>query len=116
MVEEEEEWKLNNPRAADDDSDNDSDSDNDNDEDDEDEDDYDEDEDDYYEFEIGPGCCALDFGIENFERSKLWVRRDYLQIYKYCGKHHDKAKNFSGRVAPSVVITGHPGVGECSTP
>jgi hypothetical protein len=81
-----------------------------------DDDDYDEDEDDYYEEEIGPGCYALHFGIENFERSKIWVRRDYLRIYKYCVKHHDKAKTFSGRVAPSVVITGHPGVGECSTP
>jgi len=111
MVEEEEEWRLNNPRAADDGDD----------EDGHDDEgghngDYDEDEDDLYEDEIGPGCYALDFGIENFERSKIWVRRDYLRIYKYCGKHHDKAKNFSGRVAPSVVISGHPGVGECSTP
>jgi hypothetical protein len=101
MVEEEEEWRSNS--GADDYGDDDDGV-------------YDCDDDDYYDWEIGPGCYALDFGIENLERSKLWVRRDYLRIYKYCGTHYDKVKNFSGRVAPSVVITGHPGVGECSAP
>lgn len=122
MVEEEKEWQRSNKSRAADSSDNeveDEDGDNDMDKDedeDEDDDDYDEDVNDYYDEEIGPGCYALDFGIENFERSKLWVRRDYLRIYKYCDKYHDKAKTLRGRVAPSVVITGHPGVGKCSTP
>ena len=71
--------------------------------------DYDEDESD-----IGPGCYALDFGMEHLERSKLWIRNDYLRIYDYCNKHYDRVKSLGSGIAPSVVITGQAGVGELS--
>lgn len=64
--------------------------------------------------DIGPGCYALDLGIEDLERSKLWVRNNYLQIYDYCNTHYDRVKSFGSGIAPSVVITGQAGVGEPS--
>ena len=70
--------------------------------------------DDGYGTEIGPGCYALDFGIEHLERSKLWIRSDYLQIYDYCNEHYDRVKNLVSGIAPSVVITGQAGIGELS--
>ena len=66
--------------------------------------------------DIGPDCYALDFGIKHLERSKLWIRNDYLRIYDYCNQHYDTVKSFRSGIAPSVVITGQAGVGECSIP
>src|SRR5579863_4166254 len=43
--------------------------------------------------DIVPGCYALDFGMEDLERSKLWVRNNYLQIYDYCNTHYDRVKS-----------------------
>ena len=71
-------------------------------------------DDDEFWSDIGPGCYALDFGIEHLERSKLWIRNDYLRIYDYCNKHYDRVKSIGRGVAPSVVITGQPGIGESS--
>ena len=64
--------------------------------------------------EIGPGCYALDFGMEHLERSKLWIRTEYLQIYDYSNEHYDKVKSLVSGIAPSVVITGQAGIGEPS--
>jgi len=73
-----------------------------------------DDPDDYSESDIVPGCYALDFGEERLERSKLWIRRDYLRIYDYCNKHYDRVNSLVSGTAPSVVITGQAGVGEPS--
>ena len=90
MTEEEQEWRRSHPDVQVDDPDK------------------------YSESNIVSGCYALDFGIEYLERSKLWIRHDYLQIYDYCNEHYDRVKSLVSGIAPSVVITGQAGVGEPS--
>src|SRR6266850_1404516 len=75
----------------------------------------DEDED---QSEVGSGCFTLDFDIPLLRISKLLVRQDYIRIYDYCNTHYNDVWSYSepGRPppsAPSVVITGQPGTGEC---
>jgi hypothetical protein len=62
--------------------------------------------------EIGPGCFTLDLGVDSWG-SILWVRQDYLRLYNFCEMYSNKGETLGGK-ARSVVITGHPGVGECS--
>ena len=59
------------------------------------------------------GCFVLD--IEMIESvSRLWVRKDYIQIYDRCDKHCNDVINMSHcDLPPSAVITGHPGIGKC---
>jgi|SRR6267142_2943820 len=70
------------------------------------------------ESEIGPGCFALDLDVKSLRISGLWVRQDYIRLYNYCNTHYNNVWSHSkpGRPppsAPSVVITGQPGIGEC---
>jgi hypothetical protein len=58
--------------------------------------------------DIGPGCFVLDFGIEHYHPSKLWVRQDYIRMYNYC---QDYAPAVKAPRPCSVVITGQPGIG-----
>jgi hypothetical protein len=58
--------------------------------------------------DIGPGCFVLDFGIEYYHPSRLWVRQDYIRMYNYCC---DKAPPVKALHPCSVVITGQPGIG-----
>jgi hypothetical protein len=60
--------------------------------------------------DIGRDCYMLDLGIE-LERSKLWVRQDYIRIYDYCSKRHEEGPSSATETARSVAITGQPGVG-----
>lgn len=62
------------------------------------------------ESEVVRGCFRLDLG-HHFD-SKLWVRKDYIRIYDYCVNRYEHVRN-KLRKAPSVVITGQPGLGEC---
>jgi hypothetical protein len=32
--------------------------------------------------DVGPECHVLDLGIPHFGRSKLWVRKEYIRMYK----------------------------------
>jgi hypothetical protein len=64
------------------------------------------------ENEIGPDCYPLDFGIMGLARSRLWIRNDYIRIYNRCeGLYNDVEHDKSG-IAPSIVITGQPGIGK----
>jgi hypothetical protein len=67
--------------------------------------------------EIGPGCFALNLGIGFFQAQSLWVRRDYLRFYDRCNLYCDSVRNSElnegPKTAPSVVITGQPGIGRC---
>ncbi|KAH8994357.1 hypothetical protein EDB86DRAFT_2926188 [Lactarius hatsudake] len=58
---------------------------------------------------IGPGCYILDLGIPGLGRSKLWIRKEYIQLYDFCEKYLDSCR---GEEPPSVVITGQPGIGK----
>jgi hypothetical protein len=55
---------------------------------------------------------VLDLDMD-FGRSSVWVRKEYIRMYKRCTDHLGAAKNTEE--TPSVVITGQPGIGRCST-
>ena len=62
--------------------------------------------------DIGPECHILNSGIPD-ERSLLWVRKEYIQMYKHCRdhfKHHSPMFQ-----SPSLIVTGQPGIGRCFT-
>ncbi|KAI0255603.1 hypothetical protein BJV78DRAFT_1119377 [Lactifluus subvellereus] len=63
------------------------------------------------EAETGPGCYPLDFGDENYARSKIWIRKDYIRIYDRCEEFHNRMTHIRS-IAPSVIITGQPGIGK----
>jgi len=62
------------------------------------------------ELETNPGCYMLDIGIEGLPFPKIWIRAEYIRIFAYLEYHynHKRAHN----LAPSVVMTGQPGIGE----
>lgn len=60
--------------------------------------------------DIGPECHVLDFEIPHFGRSKLWVRKEYIRMYKRC-KDHFKPGPYQYQ-SPSLVVTGQPGIGK----
>ena len=62
------------------------------------------------ESEVARGCFRLD--LEHHFDSKLWIRKDYLRIYDYCVDRYKYVRDNLHK-APSVVITGQPGLGEC---
>ncbi|KAI0293194.1 hypothetical protein BC826DRAFT_1015722, partial [Russula brevipes] len=64
------------------------------------------------ENEIDEESFALDLDIPNFQRSRFWVRKDYVRIYDYCNKYFEDAREHLCMAAPSVVITGQPGIGK----
>ncbi|KAI9434189.1 hypothetical protein H4582DRAFT_1856074 [Lactarius indigo] len=70
----------------------------------------DEDEDESEGDETGPGCYILDLGIPDIRRSRLWVRKEYIRLYGYCNKYLESHRDDD--IAPSVVITGQPGIGK----
>ena len=49
--------------------------------------------------------------MEEIEFKKIRVRPDYIRMYDYCNEHYQKAARRNER-APSVVITGQPGIGK----
>jgi len=61
--------------------------------------------------EIGPGCYVLNMGIETLPHSKIWIRTDYIRIYDYCSEYYELCRSLPHKAAPSVVITGQPGIG-----
>jgi hypothetical protein len=60
--------------------------------------------------DIDAGCYGLDLGTEDLRCSKMWVRKDYIRIYDFCSRQVKEASS-TPDLAPSVVITGQPGVG-----
>ncbi|KAF8257023.1 hypothetical protein EI94DRAFT_1792232 [Lactarius quietus] len=60
--------------------------------------------------EIGPGCFVLDIGIPELKPTEVWVRKEYIRIYKYCHEYLEANRNEN--MAPAVVVTGQPGIGK----
>ena len=72
--------------------------------------DEDERDDDYV-----PGCYELDIGENPFLwRSKIWVRADYIRVYEAIESRYNFC--YFSNTPQSVVLTGHPGTGECGRP
>ena len=71
------------------------------------------------DFDVGadviPGCYVLNIGIKGLERSKIWIRADYIRVYNYLETMNDGTSEAEG-VAPGAIITGQPGIGEFPFP
>ena len=71
------------------------------------------------DFDVGadviPGCYVLNIGIKGLERSKIWIRADYIRVYNYLEARNDGTSEAEG-VAPGAIITGQPGIGEFPFP
>ena len=66
--------------------------------------------------EVVQGCFILDLHIRTLMVSKLWVRKDYWRIYDHCRSHCESVlmARKNGSLPPIAIITGQPGIGECS--
>ena len=63
--------------------------------------------------ELIPGCCELDISPSPVsDISTIWIRADYVRIYKYAESKYDLC--YERRKAQALVITGQPGIGEYS--
>ena len=62
--------------------------------------------------DIPPGCYVLDIGIPGLGFPKIWIRADYKRIYDALEGFYNQTAQEPGR-APSAVVTGQPGIGEC---
>jgi hypothetical protein len=63
--------------------------------------------------EFIPGCYELNISpnpVSDF--SKIWIRADYIRVYKYAESKYDRCYKY--RKAQAVVLTGQPGTGECA--
>ena len=61
--------------------------------------------------EIGPGCYPSNW-MWSISGTQYSGYADYIRIYYYCEKFYNELKDDDG-MAPSVFITGQPGIGEC---
>ena len=67
------------------------------------------------EVDFGPGCYILNIDIDDLPHPKIWIRAEYIRIYDRCSAHYESCLSQPSRdVAPSVVITGQPGIGKPS--
>ena len=57
------------------------------------------------------GCYSLDINIDGSETSRIWIRAEYIRIYKAVEAWYVTVASRSGR-APAAIITGQPGIGE----
>ena len=60
--------------------------------------------------DIIPGCYVLDLGIAGLPFAKIWIRAEYIRIFNYLQAYYDRPR--MNNLAPAVVITGQPGIGE----
>jgi hypothetical protein len=63
--------------------------------------------------DVGPECHLLDVGISDPGRWKIWVRKEFIRMYKRCKDHLET--NRQGSQSPSLIVTGQPGIGEFFT-
>src|ERR1700722_7090551 len=57
-----------------------------------------------------PGCDFLYSDIETFPYRKIWIRAEYIRIYDAIEAWYDEPSILP--MAPAMVITGQPGIGE----
>jgi hypothetical protein len=62
---------------------------------------------------VGPECHLLDIGILDPGRWKIWVRKEFIRMYKRCKDHLETNRHESQ--SPSLIVTGQPGIGEFFT-
>jgi len=60
--------------------------------------------------DVIPGCYVLDLGIAGLPFAKIWIRAEYIRIFNYLQAYYDRPR--MNNLAPAVVITGQPGIGE----
>jgi len=60
--------------------------------------------------DIIEGCYFLEIGIEDFQLPRIWIRAEYVRIYNAIEDRHRTP--YYPPLAPAVVITGQPGIGE----
>lgn len=56
---------------------------------------------------IGPECYVHKTGISGFQPPNLWVRREYIRMYKCCMDYF-KPENTNKHKSPLLVVTGQP--------
>ena len=56
------------------------------------------------------GCYFLEIDIEDMDFKRIWIRAEYIRIYNALEDLHRTPAYLP--VAPAVVITGQPGIGE----
>ena len=61
--------------------------------------------------DVIPGCYVLNIGISGLERSKIWIRADYIRVYNFL-ETIDDGTSKAEDMAPGAIITGQPGIGE----
>ncbi|KAN0127602.1 hypothetical protein V8E53_014580 [Lactarius tabidus] len=59
---------------------------------------------------VGPECHLLDLGISDPGRWKIWVRKEFIRMYKRCNDHLETNRHESQ--SPSLIVTGQPGIGK----
>jgi hypothetical protein len=62
------------------------------------------------EDDIGPGSYILAIDIPGMGVPHLWVRQEYIRVYKFCEEYFDSRKEAD--LTPFVILTGQPGIGE----
>ncbi|KAF8340043.1 hypothetical protein F5887DRAFT_453795 [Amanita rubescens] len=67
-------------------------------------------EDDDDDDDIIEGCYSLEIGIKGFEFPRIWIRAEYIRIYNALEDRY-RMPSYP-YLAPAVVITGQPGIGE----
>ena len=63
--------------------------------------------------DIGPNCHILDIGMPTLGLTRLWIRNEYIRMYKHCEDHLETNRNESK--SPAMVVTGQLGIGKCFT-
>ena len=60
--------------------------------------------------DIIEGCHFLKIDIEDFKYPLIWVRAEYIRMYNALEAHYRVP--VCPYLAPAVIITGQPGIGE----
>jgi hypothetical protein len=70
--------------------------------------DVDDDDDD--DDDVIPGPSILNIGVDRLPFSKIFIRADYIRVYDFLDQL--EIIQFPNGLAPSAVLTGHPGIGK----
>ena len=61
--------------------------------------------------DILPDCHVLDIDIQGVQSDKIWVRADYIRMFKFAEVFYaENESNYA--LSPCLVITGQPGIGK----
>ena len=71
-------------------------------------------DDDQVDDDVGPECHVLRIDVPSIGWSSIWVRKEYLRMYRHCVEHFEPGRH-SQFMSPSLIVTGQPGIGEFFT-